>query len=215
MRKVLYLLTFLTWQACGPAEDPHEWAEKGLGDWLDYYELDFEGFEKAHRFDRPYEVTYDYGGTEDDLYSDFYIYNADSTKAIDLDSYHLHIAKRDDGTYYSKGREPDMEVGLIDFASKIKRRVLFCGTPCIFEEATFDPEGNIVIAGHVENDKGFKPVLWIMSLKEPFLEQHEYAADRQLIHHPREIRYISDIRLSEVSFWHEDEEPFENLDVPL
>ncbi len=210
---LIYVVGLL--HACGPAEKPVDWADDGLGAWLDYYELAFEGFEKAHRFDRQYEVTYDYKGMEDDVYADFYIFNADSTKAIDLDSYHLALEKRDDGTLYSPGRGPDMEAGLINFEERQKKRMLFCGTPCIFEEATFDPEENIVIAGHVENEQGFRPVLWIMSPDNSYIEQHDYAAESERTHPAKEIRYISDIRLKEVTFWHDEKEHWEKLDVPL
>lgn len=213
MQHLPLVVFFLTFYACGPSAEKNDWPDSRIKDWLAYYDLDYEGFEKSHRFERPYSVTYDFQAESDDIYTRFYVYNADSTQAIDLDSYHLALEKRDDGTLYSRGREPDMEVSLICFEENKRIRKLFCGTPCIFEEAAFDPEGRMVVAGHIENDRGYKPVMWVMPPNGTFIEQHAYLKDEERIHPAREIRYIADIRLEEVTFWHDDKAP--SLDVPL
>ncbi len=215
MKIILASLLLFMLHSCKPAADRNDWPGERIGMWLEYYGLEYGGFEKTHRFERQYHVTYDYEGKEDDVFSDFYVYAADSVKAIDLDSYHLAIEIQDDGTLYSAGREPDMEVGLIRFEEGKRSRMLFCGTPCIFEEADFDPDGNIVVAGHVENERGYKPVLWVMSPEKAYIEQHEYHREKDLVHTAEKIRYISDIRLSEVDFWHDDKKPIDKLDIPL
>ncbi len=214
MKIILAVILLLILQACGPPEAKNDWPDRRLNKWLDYYELAYDGFDKTYRFERSYDVTYEYKIENDNLYSAFYVYNADSTKAIDLDSYHLALEKQDDGTLYSRGREPDMEVALIRFEEGERIRMLFCGTPCVFEEATFDPEGRLVVAGHVENANGYKPVMWVMSPTETYVEQHIYLRYEELIHPAQEILYIPDIRLSEIVFWHEDKKPF-GLDIPL
>ena len=70
-----------------------------------------------------------------------------------------------------------------------------------------------MVAGHIENDRGYKPVLWVMSPTGTYIEQHAYLKDEERIHPATEIRYIADVRLKEVTFWHDDKAP--SLDVPL
>ncbi len=213
MQPLLLVVFLLTFYACGPETEKNDWPDSRINTWLAFYNLEYDGFEKSHRFERPYAVTYDFNTEKDDLFAAFYVYNTDSTKAIDLDSYHLVLEQRDDGTLFSRGREPDMEVGLIRFAKGKRIRMLFCGPPCVFEEAAFDPEGRMVVAGHIENDRGYKPVLWVMSPTGTYIEQHAYLKDEERIHPATEIRYIADVRLKEVTFWHDDKAP--SLDVPL
>lgn len=215
MNRLFLLIFVVIYTACTPANDDPGWPDERLSAWLDYYELSYEGFEKDQRFDRHYEVIYEHKDREDDLFAGLYIYHPDSSKAIDLDSYHLSLNKKDDGTLYSKGREPDMEVGLIIFEEEIKKRLLFCGPSCVFEEATFDPEGNIVVAGHAEDGKGYRPMLWVTSAKNDYIDIFGYTKESDLTHPASGIRYIYDIRLQEIQFHHEDKIPFDRLDVPL
>ncbi len=209
MRKYILVLFILLLVFSCRQTDPG-WPDERLQNWLDYYGLELRDFAPGDRFDRPYRVEQPYQASDDDLFADLYVYSPDSTQAIDLDSYHLVLEVKDDGSLFSPGREADMEVGLIDLEKGIRKRLLFCGPPCIFEEATFHPDGHVVVAGFIENDNGFHPALWTITTENAFVELRQ-APD---LVNPENIKYISGQRLPHIRFWFEKYEGVAS-DVPL
>ncbi len=196
--------------SCRQPVEEKPWPDERLQNWLAYYEITSGDFTAYDRYDRHYRIEQEFEFSEDDLYAGLYIFSQDSTLAIDLDSYHLVLEKKDDGQLYSPGRGVDMEVGLIDLALGIRKRLLFCGTPCLFEEASFHPDGRIVVAGFVENSTGFHPALWFIALDEEYIELR--LAEVRI--HPKDIKYTSDQRLSHITFWF-DEKEYIVTDIPL
>lgn len=197
--------------ACGQTDKEEEWPDQRLQRWLTYYDLSLDEFEKVGRFERSYKVEHPYEPLTDNLFASLYIYSADSLLAIDLDSYHSVLEVKDDGTLFYAGREPDMEVGLINFDEGIRKRILFCGPVCMFEEAAFHPDGRIVVAGFSENDAGYKPALW-------FVDQKNSAVTFYQAKKPfptKKIRYISDKRLSHIEFWFDHIDFIDQPDIPL
>ncbi len=209
MRKqILLFFLLLAVFSCRQA-DPG-WPDERLQNWLDYYDSELKDFGAGDHFDRPYRVEQAYQTSDDDLFVDLYVYSPDSTRAIDLDSYHLVLEVKDDGSLFSPGREADMEVALIDLEQGIRKRLLFCGPPCIFEEATFHPDGHVVVAGFIENNNGFHPALWTIKTKNGFVELRQSP---RLVP-PGNILYISDKRLHHINFWFEKYEGIAT-DIPL
>ncbi len=194
-------------------DKPDDWPDTRLNAWLSYYMLELEDFEKIQKHEIPYRIVQPFRSGDDDLYASLYVYNADSTMAIDLDSYHLVIEQDKHGVLYSPGREVDTEIGLIDFEAQTRRRILFCGTPCIFEEAGFHPSGTIVIAGFIEDedDHGYAPALWEVDLQQNTVSFSTVSKSL----HPKSILYIPNKRLQHVRFWFDPDDPPEHLDVPL
>ncbi len=211
MKKALFaiLLFFAVFSCRQPAEEK-PWPDDRLQGWLAYYGITLDDFTASDRYDRHYRVEQEFELTEDDLHAGLYIYSQDSTLAIDLDSYHLVLEEKEDGQLYSPGREVDMEVGLIDLVRGIRKRLLFCGTPCMFEEATFHPDGPVVVAGFVENENGFHPAIWSIDPGEESVKLRRAS----LLVIPGEIKYTSEIRLSHISFWFDEKEHIVT-DVPL
>lgn len=208
----LFLLTGLLLVAVVACKSPtrDQQVDPRIQEWLTHYNIDIQDFNSGTTHEIPYRVTREFRISEDDLYASLYIFNADSSMAIDLDSYHLVLEVKEDGRLFSPGREVDMEVGLIDLEQSIRKRMLFCGTPCVFEEAGFHPEGQISVAGFTENDEGFVPALWEIDPKK-------YTVRLSVAHKvftANEIRYTSEKRLRHIEFWFE-KEPAIQTDIPL
>ena len=191
--------------------DNGDWPDERMQSWFSYYDITLNDLKKESKHDIPYRVSSTFTLCDDDIYLPFYIFNKDSTFAIDIDSYHLVLEKLEDGTLFSPGREVDWEVALIDLRENVRKRILFCGTPCVFEEAAFHPKGNIVVAGFIENKDGFLPAMWSV-------DPDQYTVSLSIAarsFNAREIDYISQERLKDVRFWFEDYELPDQLDIPL
>ncbi len=197
-KRFLAILCALVIISCGVQENGKDHPGKRIAAWLEHYDLEMDDFGPEERFDRLYRVVHDFAVAEDDIYAGMYIYSKDSTQAIDLDSYHL-VLEEQDGILYSPGREADMEVALIDFEEGLRKRLLFCGPPCLFEEAEFGPGGKILVAGFIENENGWHPSLWETSYSDAYIGQR---VSSQSIPAER-IDYIHAIRLPMIRFWFE------------
>ncbi len=158
----------------------------------------------------PYRLEQDFDSENIELYKSLFIYSPDSTRAIDLDSYHLSLERMKDGTLYSAGRDVDMEAGLIHFKDSIRTRLLFCGPACLFEEASFFPEGMITVTGFADDGMGYTPVIWEI---DPVSLSVKLSSSTQVFT-ASEIRYVRDVRLEHVLFAL-DPDDFLHLDVPL
>lgn len=211
LRSFFLVFCFL-WMAVSCKQDRHDhWPCERLNAWLSYYNIILDDFDKIQQHEIPYRIVHPFQISEDDPYASLYVYNADSTMAIDLDSYHLVLERDERGDLYSPGREVDMEIGLIDFEEQTRRRILFCGTPCLFEEAGFHPNGTVVIAGFIEDDHGYAPALWEV-------DPHENTVSLSMASksfRPGEILYIPKKRLKHIRFWFDPDNPPDHLDVPL
>ncbi len=207
---VLLLLQCLYIPSCKQEKETNDWPSERLQNWLDYYDLSMEDFDEKDRFDRAYRVIYEFSLSEDDMYAPLYIYSEDSSRAIDIDSYHLVLERTDKGELFSPGREADMEAALIDLNKGVRKRLLFCGPSCVFEEAGFHPGGHVFVAGFAESETAYYPVIWYIDEDNGYIVI-ERASERDLP--AAKIRYIPDRRLSGVIFWHQPEGL--HLDVPL
>lgn len=188
-----------------------DWPDKRIEAWLSYYDVGLEDFKIFQEHDIPYRISNEFEINDADIFRHLFVFNADSSLAIDLDSYHLVVKKTDDGILYSPGREVDMEIGLIDIEAGVRRRILFCGTPCLFEEASFHPSGCIIIAGFIEGEDGYVPALWEID-PQKFTVSLSQASKS---FHPKEILYIPKVRLKHIHFWFDPDDPPGHLDVPL
>ncbi len=189
----------------------NDWPDERLNAWLSFYNIKLDDFDEIQKHEIPYRIVHPFHISDDDLYAPLYVYNADSTMAIDLDSYHLVLEQDANGYLFSPGREVDMEIGLIDFEEQTRRRILFCGTPCLFEEAGFHPSGTVVIAGFIEDEQGFVPAIWDV-------DPNQYTLSVSLASksvHPKDILYIPKKRLQHIRFWFDPDNPPGHLDVPL
>ncbi len=192
-------------------EEQRPWPDQRLNRWLSYYKVTMDDFEKSGRFPRTYPVEREFSPSEAGVFQNMFVYSPDSSLAIDLDSYHLILDINEDGELYSPGREVDMEVGLINLSNEKRERLLFCGTVCLFEEATFQPDSHIVVAGFTENSQGYHPTLWTINLNLDSLEIRKSPATIE----PEAIHYTAKERLDHIHFRHSTPPSDKGLDIPL
>ena len=208
IKNILLLLCILLIVSC--KRDTGQHTEMRIQRWLDYYDLTLNDFEEVGNQTIPYQLQQEYSAQELEIFVPFFVYNPDSTKAIDLDSYHLVLEKLENGKLYASGRDVDMEAGLIDFEKSIRTRLLFCGPACLFEEGSFPQEGIITITGFADDGMGYTPVIWEI---DPITLSLTLSASSQIFE-AQEIRYTQDVRLDNVIFAR-DPDDFDHLDVPL
>ena len=213
MRRIftmIVIFAMLPMLACAPrneAPDPppeadkeEAWPDRRMDRWLSYYGFDAEEFTDSATYAKPYRLAqqaFEFSANEN--FADLFVFNSDSTRAIDLDSYHLVLEKDQEGRLYTPGRSPDMEVGLIDLKESKRQRLLFCGPACLFEEGTFHPDGHIVIAGFSQNGEGYLPTIWVVDPEADSLQ----VKNIPVAYDPAKINYLPDVRLKHIRFWHD------------
>lgn len=106
-------------------------------------------------------------------FSPYFIYNADSSLAIDLYSYN-YMQRQKEGKNVLQMAGPDSEVGLINFKNNTRQRVFFSGPSVLILDAKWTSPEEILIAGaeEVGNEK-IKPILWKIDLSDS--TQHSFS----------------------------------------
>jgi len=98
-------------------------------------------------------------------YLPYLIFNADSTKAIDLHSYNTILVERN-GKTVSEAAGPDTEIALIDFKSKTRQRLLFAGPSFVVHDGSWVNEEIVSVAGgELVSSELFKPEIWFFDLR--------------------------------------------------
>lgn len=174
------------------ADDPGE----RLTRWYTYYGIDADDMKETGQFQNPQLPPVPFFLAESCPYNDLLVFTPDSGFALDLDSYHLVLEKRADGQLHAMGREADMEIAVISIKGNTRQRVLFCGTPCLFEEGEILPDGRIVITGFSEYENTYRPTRWVISSDHSLVTMA--MVERAVS--PDKITYISDVRLSHIHF---------------
>ncbi len=208
---IIFIFVLLVLQACGPRPETPDSSpidehvesrpDQRMERWLDYYGFDREDFTDSATYARPYRLEKrPFEINREDPFSALFVFNSDSTLAIDLDSYHLVLEEDSEGGLFFQGRGADMEIGLIDLKDNSRERLLFCGPACLFEEGSFHPDGHIVITGFSENGQGYSPTIWRIQPEkdslEVFITPGAYDAAK--------ITYLPDVRLKHIRFRHND-----------
>lgn len=109
-------------------------------------------------------------------YGPLLVYNADSTKFIDLFSYYLVLNINKNGKVSSGGTEADQEVAVVDKKTKTRYRVFFCGTPCFVAKASWLDNEKIVLFGLTteDGDDNYTPTIWLIDLKTASTTEYNY-----------------------------------------
>jgi len=208
IKKISLVLCVLLIISC--KRDTTQQPDERIQRWLDYYGLTLSDFDEDDQQAIPYRIRQDFDSDDFELYKSLFIYSPDSTKAIDLDSYHLELKMLQDGKLFTSGRDVDMEAGFVDFEKSVRTRLLFCGPACLFEEASFSPEGMITITGFADDGMGYAPVIWEI---DPISLSVKLSSAPQVFEASK-IRYVHEVRLDHVIFAL-DPDDFHHLDVPL
>jgi len=92
-------------------------------------------------------------------YYPLFIYNADSSHAIDLYSYNIILQKRN-GKTVANHAGPDVEVALIDFKNKTRKRIYFGGpSSAVLDAKWIDKKEFFLLTGEIVNQSKFQPRL--------------------------------------------------------
>lgn len=92
-------------------------------------------------------------------YAPYFIYNADSSYAVDLYSYNILFVKRNGKTVAEAGG-PDTEVGLIDLKNKTRKRIYFGGaSSAVMDAKWINNTQFLLLTGEIINDTKFQPQL--------------------------------------------------------
>ncbi|MBD0366307.1 MAG: hypothetical protein ICV53_09425 [Flavisolibacter sp.] len=93
-------------------------------------------------------------------YFPYFIYNRDSSQAIDMYSYNILLSNKN-GSIVGEAAGPDSEVALLDFKANTRRRLLFGGPSLAVLDAAWLNDKIILIAGaEIVNDEQLKPIIW-------------------------------------------------------
>lgn len=108
-------------------------------------------------------------------FQSLFIYNDDSTQAIDLFSYNFVPTARAGQRYMAAG-EPDTEVALINYKNKTRTRVLFLGPSYAALDARWLSKDQVAIAGaELVGDNQIKPIIWKVTLPNHEVETEFYT----------------------------------------
>jgi hypothetical protein len=104
-----------------------------------------------------------------------FVYNSDSTKAIDLFSYN-YMANSRNGRPVMVAGEPDTEVALLDYQNKTRKRLLFLGPSFAALDARWLSNNEVAIAGaEIVGEELIKPIVWKITLPDGGVETEFYT----------------------------------------
>ena len=108
-------------------------------------------------------------------FQSLFIYNSDSTQAIDLFSYNFVPTTRGGERVMAAG-EPDTEVALLNYKDKTRTRLLFLGPSYAALDARWISNNVVAIAGaEIVGEHHIKPIIWKLTLPGGEVETEFYT----------------------------------------
>jgi hypothetical protein len=108
-------------------------------------------------------------------FQSLFVYNGDSTRAIDLFSYN-YMANTRNGQSVMVPGEPDTEVALLDYKDKTRKRLLFLGPSYAAIDAQWLSNTEVAIAGaEIVGEELIKPIIWKITLPGGQVETEFYT----------------------------------------
>ena len=108
-------------------------------------------------------------------FQSLFIYNGDSTQAIDLFSYNFVPTTRGGERVMAAG-EPDTEVALLNYKDKTRTRLLFLGPSYAALDARWISNNVVAIAGaEIVGEHLIKPIIWKLTLPGGQVETEFYT----------------------------------------
>ena len=107
-------------------------------------------------------------------YRPYFIFNSDSSLAIDLVMYNYVLTERNGKTFLEEGG-PDFDAGLIDYKKRTRRQILFFGTMGSLLKAKWENDHTVLMAGIMEMEgDSVRPALWRYDLRQKKREVYRY-----------------------------------------
>ncbi|MGN6163610.1 MAG: hypothetical protein ACTHOF_03635 [Flavisolibacter sp.] len=107
-------------------------------------------------------------------YYPYFIYNPDSTYAIDLYSYNIVLVTKN-GKTIGKAGGPDTEVGLVDIKNNTRRRIYFGGSSSAILNAKWINDNEfLLMTGELIKDSSFNPTILKYTLPSHTLVRFVY-----------------------------------------
>ena len=148
--------------------------------WLEYYKLKHEDFLK-YGTDTERKIIwsdYDLTNKDEDIYGPFFTFSPDSTYFIDMDSYSLALEMKD-GKLISSGSGVDVKVQVVRVTDNKSATLLFCGSACIPETASWITDSWVEIVGFSIDENGkMIPTKWKVDMDN--MTFSEYRINKSL-----------------------------------
>jgi hypothetical protein len=113
-------------------------------------------------------------------YYPLFIYNADSSYAIDLYSYNVILRKRN-GKITTNHAGPDTEVALIDLKNKTRKRIYFGGSSSVILDAKWINNDELfLLTGEIISPSKFQPQILQYKLSDNKANEFDYNDTLQL-----------------------------------
>lgn len=106
-----------------------------------------------------------------------FIYNSDSSLALDLYSYNYIVTSRNGENRLEEGG-PDSEAAVIDFKNKTRKRVFFGGPAHTLWDAKWINQEELLLIG-AESHEGNKviPTIWHINLQDTSIQVYAYEGE--------------------------------------
>jgi len=104
----------------------------------------------------------------------YFIYNSDSTKAIDLYSYNIML-KESGGKTIGEPGGPDTEIAIVDFRNKTRQRIFFSGPSFpVYDGAWLSNDVVVLAGGETIADGTMKPMILKINLSSKARQYFNY-----------------------------------------
>jgi hypothetical protein len=114
------------------------------------------------------------------IFQPYFLYNNDSSYAIDLYSYNL-VPRPRNGTIIFKEGGPDTEVGLINVQDKTRSRVYFGGSSSTVLDASWvDKNTFLLMAGEIVGEERFVPMIMKFDVPAQTIQRFLYEDTLQV-----------------------------------
>ncbi|WP_162426836.1 hypothetical protein [Pontibacter pudoricolor] len=158
-----------------------------LSDWFSFYKIDDRAADSLFVLREVWEtdlLTFPVATNWHELqkeYPKLFIPSPDKSKVLDIYSYERVFRKRRLKKPEITADSPDSEVAIVDPAKGEKTRLMFCGTPCQFDDGWWRSENEVVVVGLVQDSLGQQqyPAIWQINLTTQEVRQYTATTPAQ------------------------------------
>jgi hypothetical protein len=104
----------------------------------------------------------------------YFIYNSDSSLALDLYSYNYIVTSRNGQSRLEEGG-PDSEAAVIDFKDKTRKRIFFGGPAhALWDAKWVGPQELLLIGAESHEGANVIPIIWHINLQDTSIQVYAY-----------------------------------------